>query len=191
MNTSAQVSDLGKVLRSERVHFNLHAPALVECAVRRGEVRLDARGAVVGYTAPHTGRSPKDKFIVRVQLAAPPSSDSLAVAKHVADPIWSEMNRRVGKLVTGRLSENDYASLANLDGAPQGFTNLMSIVVADAARRHGNPRAAHAAASVCTNPQLLFLWDRWAEWKKAPRPELGLKLDSRKQMAGGCEESRY
>jgi phosphoenolpyruvate carboxykinase (ATP) len=65
MNTVAQVSNLDELLRSKCVHFNLHAPALVECAVRRGEVRLDARGAVVGYTAPHTGRSPKDKFIVR------------------------------------------------------------------------------------------------------------------------------
>ena len=68
MNSSTQVSDLGKLLRSERVHFNLHVPALVECAVRRGEVRLDARGAVVGYTAPHTGRSPRDKFIVRDEI---------------------------------------------------------------------------------------------------------------------------
>lgn len=118
-----------------------------------------------------------------VQLAVPPSSDSLAIAKHVADPIWSEMNRRVDRLVRGQLSENDYVSLANLDGAPQGFTNLMSIVVADAARRHGNTEAAHVAASVCTNPQLLFLWDRWVEWKKAPRPEWGPKLDSGKQMA--------
>jgi thymidylate synthase len=118
-----------------------------------------------------------------VQLGAPSSSDSLAVAKDVADPIWLEMNRRVDKLVASPVSEDDYASLAHLAGAPQGFTNLMSIVVADAARRHGNTRAAHAAASVCTNPQLLFLWDRWAEWKKVPRPESELNLDPRKRMA--------
>jgi len=68
MNASIQIDDLGKLLRSDRVHFNLQAPALVECAVRRSEVRLDARGALVGYTAPHTGRSPKDKFIVRDEI---------------------------------------------------------------------------------------------------------------------------
>lgn len=95
-----------------------------------------------------------------VQLPAPSNSDSLAVPKHVADPIWLEMNRRVNKLVTGRLSESEYASLAKVDAAPQGFTNLMSIVVADAARRQGNTQAALAAAAACTNPQLLFLWDR-------------------------------
>lgn len=118
-----------------------------------------------------------------VQLPAPPNCDSLAVPKHIADPIWAEMNRRVDKLVTSRLSENEYASLAKLDGAPQAFTNLMSIVVADAARRHGNTQAALAAAAVCTNPQLRFLWDRWVERKKTPRPELGAKLDSRKETA--------
>src|SRR5450755_4659054 len=65
MNISVRASDLDEVLRNERVHFNLHAPLLVESAVRRGEVQLDAKGAVVGYTAPRTGRSPKDKFIIR------------------------------------------------------------------------------------------------------------------------------
>jgi phosphoenolpyruvate carboxykinase (ATP) len=38
---------------------------LLEHAVRRGEGRLTADGAFVGMTAPHTGRSPDDKFVVR------------------------------------------------------------------------------------------------------------------------------
>jgi len=101
MNTSAQVSDLGKVLRSERVHFNLHAPALVECAVRRGEVRLDARGAVVGYTAPHTGRSPKDKFIVRDEI----TRDTVewgAVNQPVEPEIFDALYNRVIDYLHGR-----------------------------------------------------------------------------------------
>jgi phosphoenolpyruvate carboxykinase (ATP) len=47
------------------VHWNLAAAALIEQAVRRGEGQLTREGAFVGMTAPHTGRSPDDKFIVR------------------------------------------------------------------------------------------------------------------------------
>ena len=47
------------------VHFNYTGAQLCEEAVRRGEVRLSAHGAVVANTGQHTGRSPKDKFIVR------------------------------------------------------------------------------------------------------------------------------
>src|ERR1035441_9113242 len=101
MNTSVQVSDLGKVLRSERVHFNLHAPALVECAVRRGEVRLDARGAVVGYTAPHTGRSPKDKFIVRDEITRD-TVDWGAVNQPVEPEIFDALYNRVIEYLHGR-----------------------------------------------------------------------------------------
>ena len=48
-----------------RVHWNLTAPVLVEAAVARGEGRLAKDGPLVVETAPHTGRSVKDRFIVR------------------------------------------------------------------------------------------------------------------------------
>ena len=50
---------------SGQVKTNLHAAELCEEAVRRGEARLTAHGALVAHTGAHTGRSPKDKFVVR------------------------------------------------------------------------------------------------------------------------------
>jgi phosphoenolpyruvate carboxykinase (ATP) len=47
------------------VHANLVAPELIEHAVRLGEGQLADMGPFVAVTAPHTGRSPEDKFIVR------------------------------------------------------------------------------------------------------------------------------
>ena len=58
------LESLGLRPRGE-VHWNLLAPVLIEDAVRRGEGSLAAMGPFVGITAPHTGRSPNDKFIVR------------------------------------------------------------------------------------------------------------------------------
>ncbi|MPZ69690.1 MAG: phosphoenolpyruvate carboxykinase (ATP) [Actinobacteria bacterium] len=45
-------------------HVNLSEPELVEAAVLRDEGVLARSGALVAYTGEHTGRSPKDRFIV-------------------------------------------------------------------------------------------------------------------------------
>ncbi|MFO1106085.1 MAG: phosphoenolpyruvate carboxykinase [Amaricoccus sp.] len=47
------------------VHYNLLEPALMEHALRRGEGELGQGGALLVNTGKHTGRSPKDKFVVR------------------------------------------------------------------------------------------------------------------------------
>jgi phosphoenolpyruvate carboxykinase (ATP) len=47
------------------VHYNYVEPALVEAALARGEGRLGQGGAFLCSTGQFTGRSPKDKFIVR------------------------------------------------------------------------------------------------------------------------------
>ena len=52
-------------LGSSRVHRNLGRSQLYEAALRRGEARLSAHGAMMCATGAHTGRSPRDKFIVR------------------------------------------------------------------------------------------------------------------------------
>src|SRR5664279_4200644 len=44
---------------------NLGTPSLYEEALRRSEARLSRDGALVVDTGQHTGRSPKDKVIVR------------------------------------------------------------------------------------------------------------------------------
>ena len=49
----------------KRVNWNLEAPSLYEHALQRGEAQLAAGGALVAETGIHTGRSPKDKFVVR------------------------------------------------------------------------------------------------------------------------------
>jgi phosphoenolpyruvate carboxykinase (ATP) len=50
------------------VYWNMEAPALYEESLRRCETRIAKGGAIVADTGVHTGRSPKDKFVVRDAL---------------------------------------------------------------------------------------------------------------------------
>ena len=52
------------------VYWNLTAPSLYRHALCRDEATLTARGALKADTGRHTGRSPKDKFIVRDDTTA-------------------------------------------------------------------------------------------------------------------------
>ncbi|QDG74660.1 phosphoenolpyruvate carboxykinase [Labrenzia sp. PHM005] len=46
------------------LYWNQNEPALYEYSLSRGESRMAAGGALVAETGVHTGRSPKDKFVV-------------------------------------------------------------------------------------------------------------------------------
>ena len=47
------------------INWNLGAPQLYEHALQGKEAQIAAHGALVADTGMHTGRSPKDKFVVR------------------------------------------------------------------------------------------------------------------------------
>ena len=49
----------------DAVHWNLTAPCLYEFAIGAGEAKLAYGGTLAAETGVHTGRSPKDKFIVK------------------------------------------------------------------------------------------------------------------------------
>jgi phosphoenolpyruvate carboxykinase (ATP) len=61
---AAGLDDLG-VSTSADIHWNLGTAALVEQAIARGEGLLAKDGPLVVQTGRHTGRSAKDKFLVR------------------------------------------------------------------------------------------------------------------------------
>ncbi|PNG27076.1 phosphoenolpyruvate carboxykinase [Methylocella silvestris] len=63
-NPSFGVDQFG-LNEAKSIFYNLEAPQLYEEAIRRGEAKLAKNGPLVADTGVHTGRSPKDKFIVR------------------------------------------------------------------------------------------------------------------------------
>jgi phosphoenolpyruvate carboxykinase (ATP) len=83
------------------VHYNLLEPALVEAAVVRGEGRIGQGGAFLCSTGQFTGRSPKDKFVVRT-----PS---------VEETIWWENNAPMAPEAFDRLYEDMLAHMKGRD----------------------------------------------------------------------------
>src|SRR3954462_15754197 len=79
------------------IHANLTPPMLIEHALRRSEGTLTDRGAFTAVTAPHTGRSAKDKFLVD--------------EPGISDRIWWEKNARVDPAAFERLQEDVRAYL--------------------------------------------------------------------------------
>jgi phosphoenolpyruvate carboxykinase (ATP) len=77
VNATQRLEDQG-ITGLGTVYYNLVEPALVEAAVARGEGKLGLGGAFLVSTGKFTGRSPKDKHVVRT-----PS---------VEDKIWWENN---------------------------------------------------------------------------------------------------
>jgi phosphoenolpyruvate carboxykinase (ATP) len=53
------------IAQAASVRFNLTEAELVHEAITRSEAHLTAHGALVAHTGQHTGRSAKDKFVVR------------------------------------------------------------------------------------------------------------------------------
>jgi len=72
-------------VRAGKIVANLSTAALYEAAVRDGEGLIAAEGPLVVSTGTHTGRSPKDKFIVRE-----PSSEANVWWGDVNHPITEE-----------------------------------------------------------------------------------------------------
>ncbi len=68
-DTFDSLAELG-LSTKRHVYWNLAMPLLYEEAARREEALIAEGGALVANTAPYTGRSPKDKFIVREPSSA-------------------------------------------------------------------------------------------------------------------------
>jgi phosphoenolpyruvate carboxykinase (ATP) len=65
------------------LYWNQNAPALYEYSVSRGEAVITAGGALVAETGIHTGRSPKDKFVV--------------LDEETRDTVWWDNNGQISR----------------------------------------------------------------------------------------------
>lgn len=83
-----------------QVHGNASTPVLVEMSLARKESQLTDNGALVAYTGERTGRSPKDRYIVRDE-----ETDSLVDWGVINQPVDSETFDRIAQRVRDHLRE--------------------------------------------------------------------------------------
>jgi phosphoenolpyruvate carboxykinase (ATP) len=102
---------------------NAGAAELSEEAIRRGEAHLTSHGALVCTTGPHTGRSPKDKFIVRE-----PSSDEHIWWGSVNRPIGDAQFSAVAREMAAYLRRRDVFVQDAMAGADPRFQLLVRVV---------------------------------------------------------------
>ena len=101
MEKNKSLESLG-IKASGKVYWNLSVPALYEEAIRRNEGIVSKYGSIVVNTAPFTGRSPKDKFIVKESSCA----DEVWWGK-INQPIEEEKFGLLKKLATEHLEKKD------------------------------------------------------------------------------------
>ena len=100
-----------------RVWRNLPRAALVEHALRRGEGRLVANGALSVRTGARTGRSPRDRFIVR----APGTERAIdwgSVNQPVSPAVFESLWRRLGAYLEPR---ERYAAALHVGAHPDHY----------------------------------------------------------------------
>ncbi len=83
------------------VFWNCSMPVLVEESVKRGEAQIASNGGLVAYTGKRTGRSPKDRFVVRNQ-ATVDTVDWGAVNQPIEQATYDALRQRVVEYLQGR-----------------------------------------------------------------------------------------
>ena len=107
VNPQFQLEDQG-ITGLDNVYYNLIEPALIEAALRNGEGRLGRGGTFLVSTGKFTGRSPKDKHVVKTES--------------VADSIWWENNAEMSPEGFDKLYED---MLAHMKGGTYYVQDLV------------------------------------------------------------------
>lgn len=100
--SKAAASQKLAALNLKKAFYNLTTAESYEHAVRNGEIQLTAAGPLNAVTTPHTGRSPKDRFVVREAYSE-------------NDVHWGKVNTEISEKHFDRLHQKMVAYLNKQD----------------------------------------------------------------------------
>lgn len=89
------------------------------------------------------------------------NTDSLAIDSTLGDGLIAELYQRMVELTLSDVNESKLAMLVSIPDAPVGYQNLLRILGAESARRHGLHEQAHSIMALCANPQIMQVWSAW------------------------------
>ena len=113
------------------VYWNLPEARLYEHAVRRGEAIVTAEGPLLATTGLHTGRAPKDKFVVKE-----PSTEGDIWWGTVNSPVEQEIFNRLRERVQSYLGERDLYVFDGFAGADPNYRLRVRVINENAWQNH-------------------------------------------------------
>lgn len=122
MSALSRSNHLGS-LTTEKVHHNLAPARLVELAIMRGEGFLTESGAFRAETGRHTGRSPKDKYLVR-----DPDYEDVIWWGPINQPVEPEIFNRLLKKVRSYLQSRELFVFDGFAGADPEYRLPVRII---------------------------------------------------------------
>lgn len=104
-----------------------------------------------------------DEQIMQIEqtISVPHNTDSLALPKAESDMVMQAMARAIERMIEPDLTANDLSRLILQTQLPPAYRNLLSVLGAEAARRHGWHDRIPDLIGRCTNLTLKQAWERW------------------------------
>ena len=109
----------------------------------------------------------KNVFASQPLQNLPPNTDSLSLSKEASESAFGELGRRIERIIVPGLKREQLEGISIWDEGPEGFRNMLAVLVAEVARRYGWSDICDEAMAACTNPLYTHLWRRWlTRWGK-------------------------
>lgn len=108
---------------------------------------------VYNETMPSIRNSPK------VVVAANP--DSLCLPKKQSEKVFLEMAKMTERIIRPNTKAKDLIGLLAAFNGPLPFRNIMSVLCAESARKHGEAEIAQVIMRECPNPVYQHLFEKW------------------------------
>lgn len=94
-------------------------------------------------------------------ISVPHNTDSLALPKAESEMVLHAMVTAIERMIEPDLTADDLLCLILQTQLPPAYRNLLSVLGAEAARRHGWYDSIPEIIGACTNPTLKQAWERW------------------------------
>lgn len=111
----------------------------------------------------------RDWIRLKTLPVAPPAcenTDDLRLEYEASTRIIAEIGRKMDLVRAQAPGLRDARRLYPPEDWPEGYANMLRVILADAVRRHGDWDGASDIMKACTNPLLTLLWGRWCDRQK-------------------------
>ena len=103
----------------------------------------------------------------------PSNADSLALPKVASEAVFGELGRRIERMISPDLRRAELEGIAVWNEGPEAFRNMLAVLVAETARRHGWTDVTDQVVGACTSHLYRELWHRWQNRIKLRASEHG------------------